>query len=101
MRDVAKYLTSKQASSSPDMAAQWAKLESMYNKKLWHQLTVELFDFVRQPGVQDELVQLYENFIADFENKYALLIRFSRGETLRLQRLPSRSPGRPRRRHVW
>ena len=72
MRDVAKYLNSKQSVCDEDLAAAWAKLESHYNKKLWHQLTNELLDFVKHPSLQvnDELVNLYENFVADFENKY-------------------------------
>jgi len=75
MRDVSKYLTTKQSSSDPELAVQWGKLESFYNKKLWHQLTIELLQFVKHPSLQtgNELVQLYENFIADFENKINLL----------------------------
>lgn len=71
MRDVAKYLNSKQSVCDEDLAAAWAKLESLYNKKLWHQLTIELLDFIKHPSLQanDELVHLYENFVADFENK--------------------------------
>jgi len=75
MRDVAKYLNTKQSASDEDLAAAWSKLESLYNKKLWHQLTIELLDFVNHPSLQvnDELVLLYENFVADFENKINLL----------------------------
>ena len=72
MRDVAKYLNSKQSTVDQELSAEWAKLESLYNKKLWHQLTIEMLDFVNHPSLQsnNELVQLYENFVADFENKY-------------------------------
>nr|SVE71668.1 EOG090X05V9 [Daphnia similis] len=75
MRDVAKYLSSKQNTVDQELAAEWAKLESLYNKKLWHQLTIEMLDFVNHPSLQsnNELVQLYENFVADFENKINLL----------------------------
>nr|CAG4638441.1 EOG090X05V9 [Cyclestheria hislopi] len=75
MRDVAKFLTSKQTTSDKDLAANWAKLENLFNKKLWHQLTIELLSFVKNPGLQknNELIQLYEEFIADFENKINLL----------------------------
>ena len=75
MRDVPKYLALKQGTNDQDLAAHWAKLESLYDKKLWHQLTIKLLEFVKHPSLQcdDELVQLYENFIADFENKYVFL----------------------------
>nr|CAG4651813.1 EOG090X05V9 [Triops cancriformis] len=71
MRDVPKFLAVKQASSNKDIAAQWSKLETLYNKKLWHQLTVEVLEFVCTPAFStgSELVELYENFLADFENK--------------------------------
>ena len=77
MRDVAKYLNSKQSVCDEDLAAAWAKLESLYNKKLWHQLTIELLDFIKHPSLQanDELVHMYENFVADFENKYVNLFK--------------------------
>lgn len=78
MRDVPKYLSSKQTTVDQDLAAEWAKLESFYNKKLWHQLTTSLLEFVKHPSLQtnNELVQLYENFVADFENKYVFCLFF-------------------------
>nr|CAG4647892.1 EOG090X05V9 [Moina brachiata]SVE93002.1 EOG090X05V9 [Moina brachiata] len=75
MRDVPKFLSSKQNTSDQELAAEWSKLEGLYNKKLWHQLTIELLSFIKHPSLQEnnELVQLYENFVADFENKINLL----------------------------
>ncbi|CAG4967687.1 26S proteasome non-ATPase regulatory subunit 13 [Colias croceus] len=68
--DVNDYLSKKQA-AEPDLAADWAKLEELYNKKLWHQLTLKLQDLVLHPSLQsgDNLIQLYSNFITTFENK--------------------------------
>jgi len=53
------------------------QLRDLYEKKLWHQLTLKLeeyvnLDYFNQPG-NTELVQLYENFIKDFESKIAQL----------------------------
>nr|CAG4643198.1 EOG090X05V9 [Ilyocryptus agilis] len=75
MRDVQKYLSSKQNTVDQDLAGEWARLESLYNKKLWHQLTIALLDFVKHPSLQNgnELVIFYENFLAEFENKINLL----------------------------
>jgi 26S proteasome regulatory subunit N9 len=44
-------------------------LEDLYSKKLWHQLTVRLLEFIKHPELQSNrrLVELYENFIRDFE----------------------------------
>ncbi|KAG8225801.1 hypothetical protein J437_LFUL005608 [Ladona fulva] len=70
-KDVSTYLSAKQAESSKELAEEWAKFEELYNKKLWHQLTLKLLTFVKHPAMQtgDSLVQLYENFIQVFENK--------------------------------
>uniref|UniRef100_A0A0K8RFA5 26S proteasome non-ATPase regulatory subunit 13 n=1 Tax=Ixodes ricinus TaxID=34613 RepID=A0A0K8RFA5_IXORI len=70
-RDVGAYLTAQQAASTPELSKEWAEFEELYNKRLWHQLTLKLLKFVRSPLMQegDALLKLYENFIAEFENK--------------------------------
>ncbi|XP_022660301.1 26S proteasome non-ATPase regulatory subunit 13-like [Varroa jacobsoni] len=73
--EVCAFLTKQQSSSPPDVALRWAKLEELYNKRLWHQLTVELLSFIRDPYMQNNggLIELYANFIQDFESKLNLL----------------------------
>ncbi|XP_072948599.1 26S proteasome non-ATPase regulatory subunit 13 [Epargyreus clarus] len=68
--DVNNYLTTKQT-TEPELAADWAQLEELYNKKLWHQLTLKLQELVKHPSLQkgDNLIQLYNNFLSVFENK--------------------------------
>ncbi|KAL0809452.1 hypothetical protein ABMA28_011629 [Loxostege sticticalis] len=68
--DVNDFLSRKQA-AEPDIATDWARLEELYNKKLWHQLTLKLLEFVDHPTLQtgDNLIQLYNNFLTTFENK--------------------------------
>ncbi|XP_068621921.1 26S proteasome non-ATPase regulatory subunit 13 [Battus philenor] len=68
--EVNEYLMKNQAEDS-ELAADWAKLEELFNKKLWHQLTLKLQDLVIHPSLQagDNLIQLYNNFIIIFENK--------------------------------
>ncbi|XP_063836564.1 26S proteasome non-ATPase regulatory subunit 13 [Ostrinia nubilalis] len=68
--DVNDFLSKKQA-AEPDIAGDWARLEELYNKKLWHQLTLKLLEFVDHPNLQtgDNLIQLYNNFLTTFENK--------------------------------
>ncbi|XP_066504347.1 26S proteasome non-ATPase regulatory subunit 13-like [Hoplias malabaricus] len=72
MKDVGGYLSLQQReSSSPAAATQWHELEQLYNKKLWHQLTVKLTEFVKDPyfNTAGTLIQLYDNFICDFEHR--------------------------------
>uniref|UniRef100_A0A667Y8Y6 26S proteasome non-ATPase regulatory subunit 13 n=1 Tax=Myripristis murdjan TaxID=586833 RepID=A0A667Y8Y6_9TELE len=72
MKDVTGYLKQQQSNSStPEMAAEWHTLEDLYNKKLWHQLTLKLTEFVKDPCFKtgDGLIQLYDNFLSDFEHR--------------------------------
>lgn len=71
--DPVVFLTAKQEANSkkPEIAALWANLEDLYNKKLWHQLTLALLTFVQNPELQNEkdLRDLYHKFIQSFETK--------------------------------
>uniref|UniRef100_A0A8C7SG29 PSD13 N-terminal domain-containing protein n=1 Tax=Oncorhynchus mykiss TaxID=8022 RepID=A0A8C7SG29_ONCMY len=72
MKDVTGYLKTQQSiSSTPEMASEWHTLEEFYNKKLWHQLTLKLTDFVKDPcfATGDGLIQLYDNFLSDFDHR--------------------------------
>ncbi|KAL0274678.1 UNVERIFIED_CONTAM: hypothetical protein PYX00_002748 [Menopon gallinae] len=68
---VSQYLSAKQSESSKELVTEWADLEELYNKKLWHQLTLKLEQFVKNPALHkgDSLIQLYKNFISVFENR--------------------------------
>ncbi|XP_020279106.1 26S proteasome non-ATPase regulatory subunit 13 [Pseudomyrmex gracilis] len=71
VKDVNTFLSQKQNVADKDLAGEWAQLEELYNKRLWHQLTLKLETFVKHPVLQqgDNLVQLYTNFLSTFENK--------------------------------
>uniref|UniRef100_A0A9J7Y9D5 26S proteasome non-ATPase regulatory subunit 13 n=1 Tax=Cyprinus carpio carpio TaxID=630221 RepID=A0A9J7Y9D5_CYPCA len=72
MKDVIGYLKQQQSKSpTPEMASVWHSLEDLYNRKLWHQLTLKLTVFVQDPYFSkgDTLIQLYENFLSDFEHR--------------------------------
>jgi len=90
--DAPKFITEMKASSVPDLAERWGRIEELYNKKLWHQLTLQLQQIVKLPVMQegDKLIVLYNSFIADFESKLnplslvqmamAVLERFEKAE---------------------
>uniref|UniRef100_A0A2K6MSS0 26S proteasome non-ATPase regulatory subunit 13 n=1 Tax=Rhinopithecus bieti TaxID=61621 RepID=A0A2K6MSS0_RHIBE len=48
MKDVPGFLQQSQ-SSGPGQPAVWHRLEELYTKKLWHQLTLQVLDFVQDP----------------------------------------------------
>ncbi|OWF44717.1 26S proteasome non-ATPase regulatory subunit 13 [Mizuhopecten yessoensis] len=70
-RDVGAYLAEQQRKTTGDLATDWGQLEEFYNKKLWHQLTLKLLEFVKNPIFTkgDGLIRMYENFLADFEHR--------------------------------
>lgn len=70
-RDVGAFLAEQQRKSSGEVATEWGQLEEFYNKKLWHQLTLQLLTFVKHPSFAkgDGLVKMYENFLSDFEHR--------------------------------
>ncbi|XP_024397666.1 26S proteasome non-ATPase regulatory subunit 13 homolog B [Physcomitrium patens] len=65
----------KQRAAQPELAEWYASMADLYQRKLWHQLTQKLDQFVALTVFQagDTLVQLYHNFIRDFETKINLL----------------------------
>jgi len=71
MRDVSKYLSDQKEAfqGNEELKGKWTRIEELYNKKLWHQLTLELQTLVKDATMKGQLVQLYQNFIADFETK--------------------------------
>ncbi|MGH0173091.1 UNVERIFIED_CONTAM: hypothetical protein FKN15_064423 [Acipenser sinensis] len=69
--DVVGYLRQQQARYGSTEGERWGNMETMYSKRLWHQLTVELLDLVQSPAfaTEDRIIKLYENFISDFEHR--------------------------------
>ncbi|CAI9785555.1 unnamed protein product [Fraxinus pennsylvanica] len=62
-------------STHPELSEWYNTLADLYQRKLWHQLTLKLEQFVALAVFQagDSLIQLYHNFITEFETKINLL----------------------------
>ncbi|KAL8101835.1 26S proteasome non-ATPase regulatory subunit 13 homolog A-like [Apium graveolens] len=69
-----QYLDSLR-NSHPELSDWSNTLADLYQRKLWHQLTLKLELFISHAAFQtgDALIQLYHNFITDFETKINLL----------------------------
>ncbi|KAI3690188.1 hypothetical protein L2E82_48163 [Cichorium intybus] len=69
-----QYLDSLRT-THPELSDWYNTLADLYQRKLWHQLTLKLEQFVALAVFQagDALIQLYNNFITDFETKINLL----------------------------
>ncbi|CAH2078575.1 unnamed protein product [Thlaspi arvense] len=65
-----QYLES-QKNAHPELGEWYNSLADLYQKKLWHQLTLKLEQFIALSVFQagDALIQFYHNFITDFETK--------------------------------
>lgn len=64
-----------QKAAHPDLAGWFAEMSDLYQRKLWHQLTLKLEQFLALAILQagDLLIQLYHSFISDFDTKINLL----------------------------
>ena len=73
MRDVGGYLNTQieAAASNEELASLWRQAKDFHQRRLWHQLTGILLSLVKRPELEkgDDLWQLYNNVIADFEIK--------------------------------
>lgn len=71
MASVTNYLAEKQKNSCAETADEWSAIEELYNKKLWHQLTLKILSFVRETKFEenDALWNMYEHFVSDFDYK--------------------------------
>ncbi|XP_009764677.1 26S proteasome non-ATPase regulatory subunit 13 homolog B [Nicotiana tabacum] len=69
-----EYLDSLR-NAHPELSDWYNTLSDLYQRKLWHQLSLKLEQFVALAVFQagDALIQLYHNFITDFETKINLL----------------------------
>jgi len=69
MRDVNKFLTDMRSNSNEEVGTMWSRAEEFYSKKLWHQLTMQIQAIVKEPTMQDKLIIIYSDFVADFDTK--------------------------------
>lgn len=69
MKDTKEYLA--RVCSEGPLADQWIILQQLYEQRLWHELTIELLQFIKDDHFKQTggLVDLYENFLSDFEHR--------------------------------
>jgi len=71
MVDAVKFLNEVKTSGSPAEMELWAKIEELYNNKLWHQVTLKLQELIKLPSMKegDKLIKMYSQFVVDFDSK--------------------------------
>lgn len=67
---VETYLNERKAAGG-SLANVWLELESLYQSRLWHELTLRVTTLVHEEELQqgEQLVRFYENFLSDFEHR--------------------------------
>ena len=63
-----------QAETFPVNAGEYTQMSDLYQRKLWHQLTLLLDAFAASEGTGPQLQPLYETFIIDFKHKLNKLV---------------------------
>ena len=78
MPPVIPYLQQQQL-ANPDHAQWFSTFEELYTKKLWHQLSVKIFEYIEKAPGNKDLLSLHQNFVADFEMRMnpLLLVDFA------------------------
>jgi len=72
-RSILSFLQA-QAEAHPALATEFTVFEELFTRKLWHQLTVKLEEFLTLDGTAELLIPLYETFICDFKHKLNKLV---------------------------
>jgi 26S proteasome regulatory subunit N9 len=78
MLPVELYLQQQQQ-ARPEHAQWFAAFEELHKKKLWHQLSTKIFEYIEKAPGNKDLLSFYQNFVADFEMKMnpLLLVDFA------------------------
>ncbi|KAF9514396.1 hypothetical protein BS47DRAFT_1343163 [Hydnum rufescens UP504] len=67
--DTAAYLATVASMAPPELQGYFEKFRRQYDRKLWHQLTLTLEDFLSHPLSPPYHVDLFNNFVREFESK--------------------------------
>ncbi|KDQ08980.1 hypothetical protein BOTBODRAFT_37509, partial [Botryobasidium botryosum FD-172 SS1] len=65
----ASYISAALSAAPPELRPIVQDLQRLYDRKLWHQLTLALFKFLDHPLSQPYRVDLFNQFVKHFEDK--------------------------------
>ncbi|KAI9598562.1 hypothetical protein BDF19DRAFT_430726 [Syncephalis fuscata] len=67
--DVPGYLAEQRTNAPENLQPYFIRFEDLHERKLWHQLTIELERFLHEPHAGPLLIPLFERFVADWEKQ--------------------------------
>jgi len=62
-----QYVERQEAEASEDLSQWWQRLHSAYDRKLWHNITLLLLDFIARPDCGPYLIELFTSFVRPIE----------------------------------
>jgi len=67
--DVEEYLRQGIAATPAELHPLFESFQSLHSRKLWHQLTLKLFEFFDHPASKPYRVDVFDKFVRDFESR--------------------------------
>ncbi|CEP09222.1 hypothetical protein [Parasitella parasitica] len=67
--DVPKFLYEERQKTPSQLQHYYSTFEDLYERKLWHQLTTKILDFFNEPESAPFQIPLFQNFVAEWEDK--------------------------------
>ncbi|KAL7315832.1 26S proteasome regulatory subunit [Mucor circinelloides] len=67
--DVPKFLYEERQKTPSQLQHYYTTFEDLYERKLWHQLTTQILDFFKEPESAPYQISLFQNFVAEWEDK--------------------------------
>ncbi|KIM23583.1 hypothetical protein M408DRAFT_332304 [Serendipita vermifera MAFF 305830] len=69
VREVEDYLAKLLHETPESLHPLVGKFQAYYDRKLWHQLTLAVFEFLDSPGSKPYQLDLFNKFVSDFQGK--------------------------------
>ncbi|KAI8971864.1 hypothetical protein BDF20DRAFT_825235 [Mycotypha africana] len=67
--DVPKFLYGERQKVPSELQRYYTTFEELYERKLWHQLTLSILEFFKEPNSAPHQISLFQNFVAEWEDK--------------------------------
>ncbi|CAO3654101.1 unnamed protein product [Mucor fragilis] len=67
--DVPKFLNEERQKTPTQLQQYYTTFEDLYERKLWHQLTTKILEFFKEPESAPYQISLFQNFVAEWEDK--------------------------------
>ncbi|KLO16511.1 hypothetical protein SCHPADRAFT_848095 [Schizopora paradoxa] len=67
--DVDEFLTTALSTSPQELHPYFQGFQQLYDRRLWHQITLKILEFFRNPLSKPYRVNVFENFVRDFEHR--------------------------------